>query len=63
MDEVDYQPGPPNVLRMVKRRQPAGGRAEMEQSAWRMKAVPFTTGSTPVPPEMDERMAEGSRRR
>jgi serine/threonine-protein kinase RsbW len=91
MDEIDYRPGPPNVLRLVKLRRtgtavperpsgeiggglpPEGGDrdAALEQSAWRMKAIPgqrwglgeVTTGGAPVPPEADERKAEGSRRR
>jgi Histidine kinase-like ATPase domain len=83
MDEVDYHPGPPNVLRLVKLRRPrtelpvsrreAAGAAdlpgesarELEQSAWRMKAVRgqswgldleaalepvFTTEGTSAPP-------------
>jgi hypothetical protein len=91
MDEVLYQPGPPNVLRLIKLRRPGtvlpasssrgavgalafegGGagdhavdRAErdaaVEQSAWRMKAVPGQRWG--LEPETDERTAEGSRRR
>jgi serine/threonine-protein kinase RsbW len=106
MDEVDYSPGPPNVLRLVKLRRPeaerpasssrgatgvlvglpspaserAGSRREMdaalEESAWRMKAIPGQRwGLGPdaeleaegarsgMDERMDERTAEGSRRR
>jgi anti-sigma regulatory factor (Ser/Thr protein kinase) len=59
MDEVDYRPGPPNVLRLTKRHGRGSG-VEFIASATPAgeSCIVGTTGRRP-----DDRTAEGSRRR
>jgi serine/threonine-protein kinase RsbW len=63
MDQVDYRPGPPNVLRLVKLRGHRDRGSGVDLIAPANQSCTSRGNMRPQPPGADDRTVEGSRRR